>query len=420
MTDTVVKQEKKVYDENYWMTVLIYFASFLIGLGIVAEIAFNWELIPDNVKLGGALVTMIANALALIWAMKKEKNILKQVLACVYAFLIMGVIGLIGQVFQLESDFVRGCLAWSAVSWPLFLVAPRLLWLWLPIAFVGVDGWVWQSRSLSTEIMQSAVGVSHAGVSQLPRIVTVYCYLCLFGAYEIWVNLKKKSQDNIVAKPLRFWSAMVLYNIYSQTVFSLKYINFDDAGAIHDILLAFAWILPYLVLAGLVWWLNSYYGRKSFMPYFLSGLVPEFLIALTFMSPYFYGRQLIVETGIPVVFVAIMALYSRHHKISKLQKFCYALLMIWFVAIWNEDILDVIPFLIVCGVWAYLAYRANNKRWFNVAVLAAVLRILGHYADVDNLQFFGVYLIGSGILLLVTLLLLKKYSKLLWENRNEK
>ena len=66
MTDTAVKQEKKVYDENYWMTVLIYFASFLIGLGIVAEIAFNWELIPDNVKLGGALVAMIANALALI------------------------------------------------------------------------------------------------------------------------------------------------------------------------------------------------------------------------------------------------------------------------------------------------------------------------------------------------------------------
>ena len=70
MTDTAVKQEKKVYDENYWMTVLIYFASFLIGLGIVAEIAFNWELIPDNVKLGGALVA----------------------------------IGLIGQVFQLKSD----------------------------------------------------------------------------------------------------------------------------------------------------------------------------------------------------------------------------------------------------------------------------------------------------------------------------
>ena len=412
--------EKKIYDENYWMMVLIYFASFLIGLGIVAEIAFNWELIPNNAKLGGALVAMIINAVALIWAMKTEKPVLKQVLACVYAFLIMGVIGLIGQVFNLKSDFARGCLAWSAVSWPLFLVAPRLLWLWLPIAFIGVDGWVWQSRSLSTEIMRSAIGVTYDGVSQLPRIVTVYCYLCLFGAYELWANFKKQPQDNIVAKPLRFWSAMVLYNIYSQTVFSLKHINMEDAGATHDILLSLAWILPYLVLAGLAWGLNNRYGRKSFMPLFLGGLVAEFFIALFFASPYISGSHLIVETGIPVVFVAIMALYSRYHKIPKLQRFCYTLLMIWFVAIWNEDILDVIPFLIGCAVGAYLAYRANSKRWFNIAVLVAVLRILGHYADVDNLQFFGIYLIGSGMLLLVILLLLKKYGKLLWENRDEK
>ena len=417
MTDA---PEKKIHDENYWMTVLIYFASFLIGLGIVAEIAFNWELIPDNVKLGGALVAMTVNAVALIWAMKADKQILKQVLACVYAFLIMGVIGLIGQVFNLKSDFASGCLAWSAVSWPLFLAAPRLLWLWLPIAFIGVDGWVLQSRSLSAEIMHSFIGVTYSEASQLPRIVTVYCYLCLISAYEIWVNLKKEPQDNIVAKPLRFWSAMVLYNIYSQTVFSLKHIKFDEAGATHDILLSLAWILPYLVLAGLVWGLNKHYDRKSFMPLFLGGLAAEFLIALAFASPYIYGNHLIVEACIPVVFVAIMALYSRYHKIPKLQKFCYTLLMIWFVAIWNEDILDVIPFLIGCAIGAYLAYRANSKRWFNIAVLVAVLRILGHYADVDNLQFFGIYLIGSGLLLLVTLLLLKKYGKLLWENRDEK
>ena len=415
-----IKKEKRVYDENYWMMVLIYFASFLIGLGIVAEIAFNWELIPDSVKLGGALLAMFANAVAIVWTIKADKKILKQVLACVYAFLIMGVIGIIGQVFQLKSDFARGCLAWSAVSWPLFLVAPRLLWLWLPLAIVGVDGWSWQERSLSVEIVRNAVGNVNSDGSQLPRIITVYCYLCLFGAYEIWVNFKKEVQDNIVAKPLRFWSAMVIYSIYSQTVLSLKHINVDNAGAAHDILLAFAWILPYLFFAGLILALNRYYGRKSFMPLFLGGLAAEFLVALAFISPYIYGNHLIVETGIPIVFVAIMALYSRYHKIPKLQRFCYTLLMIWFVAIWNEDILDVIPFLIACSVCAYLAYRANSKRWFNISVLVAVLRILGHYADVDNLQFFGIYLIGSGILLLITLLLLKKYGKLLWENKNEK
>jgi len=420
MTDTTVKQEKKVYDENYWMTVLIYFASFLIGLGIVAEIAFNWELIPDNVKLGGALVTMIANALALIWAMKKEKNILKQVLACVYAFLIMGVIGLIGQVFQLKSDFVRGCLVWSAVSWPLFLVAPRLLWLWLPIAFIGVDGIAWQSHVLQAEVVRSVVNGGSAEAVMLPRIVSVYCCLCLLGAYELWVNFKKEAQDNIVAKPLRFWSAMALYTVYLRMMFSLTLVETEAVKAVHDILLAFAWILPYLIFAGLVWALNKHYNRKSFMPLFLGGLALEFLITLAFKYCTFHSHHLFSGAGIPVVFVAVLALYSRHYKMSKLLRFCYFLLFVWFVSVWQNDIFDVIPFLIGCGVGAYLAYRARNKRWFNIAVLAAVLRILGHYADVDNLQFFGIYLIGSGVLLLLTILLLKKYGKLLWENRNEK
>ena len=38
MADATDNLKKRVYDENYWMMVLIYFASFLIGLGIVAEI----------------------------------------------------------------------------------------------------------------------------------------------------------------------------------------------------------------------------------------------------------------------------------------------------------------------------------------------------------------------------------------------
>ena len=408
MVDTTENKKKKIYDENYWMTVLIYFASFLIGLGIVAEIAFNWEQIPDNIKLSGALGAMIINAGVLIWAIRAEKKVLKQVLACLYAFLIMGVIGIIGQVFHLKADFARGCLAWSAVSWPLFLVAPRLLWLWLPLAFIGVNGWAWQSRSLIHGIESSSV----TDVPLVPHIITVYCYLCLIGAYEIWVNFKKELQDNIVTKPLRFWSAVILLGIYSQTVLSLEPIRFGEAGAAHDVLLAFAWILPYLAMAVLVWLLNKHYERKSFMPLFLGGILAEFLFVLVASRfDYFQSHQFDIEKVIPVAFVISGAFYARYNKFNKLLAFCYFLLLIWFVIIWGDDIFDVVPCLAMC---------AFGARWFNVAVIAAVLRILGYYADVDNLQFFGLYLIGGGILILATILLLKKYGKLLWENRDEK
>ena len=100
--------------------------------------------------------------------------------------------------------------------------------------------------------------------------------------------------------------------------------------------------------------------------------------------------------------------------------FVVILSILYITGIWFQIPGFEIRAVLFFSIGAYLAYRANSKRWFNIAVLVAVLRILGHYADVDNLQFFGIYLIGSGLLLLVTLLLLKKYGKLLWENRDEK
>ena len=128
---------EKLHDENYWLMILAYFSAFLIGLGIIALVAANWEQIPNNVKLGGAIVLMIANAAAVILSMKFKKNILTQVLCGVFAALIMAVIGLIGQIFQLRSDVSGACLLWALCAWPLFLITPRLLWLWIPLLFVG-------------------------------------------------------------------------------------------------------------------------------------------------------------------------------------------------------------------------------------------------------------------------------------------
>ena len=122
------KIEKK---ENYWETVLLYFASFLVGLGMIAEVAANWQQIPNEAKLIGALVLMIVNVGAIVLSKWAKKNLLMQVFTCIYAFLIAGVIGLIGQVFQLHSDVAKGCLFWSLISWPLFLIVPQILWLYM-------------------------------------------------------------------------------------------------------------------------------------------------------------------------------------------------------------------------------------------------------------------------------------------------
>ncbi|MCQ2735531.1 MAG: DUF2157 domain-containing protein, partial [Alphaproteobacteria bacterium] len=79
MTVNQEKSEVASNKENYWVMVLSYFASFLVGLGIVAEVAANWQNIPDAVKLVGALVAMGLNVGAIWWTTKVNKPILKKV-----------------------------------------------------------------------------------------------------------------------------------------------------------------------------------------------------------------------------------------------------------------------------------------------------------------------------------------------------
>ncbi|MBR6356293.1 MAG: DUF2157 domain-containing protein [Alphaproteobacteria bacterium] len=181
---------KPAHNENYWFMVLLYFASFLVGLGIIAMIAANWQLIPNNIKLLGALAAMALNACVLGWTVKHEKNVLKQVVACVFAFLIMGVIGLIGQIYHLAANIENALLLWSLCSWPLLLVAPRLLWLWLPLFYGGV-------RYFSVGFFDDITFFAADSIFHKPNfdaqdygvginlLRTLSC-LGLFVAYEIW------------------------------------------------------------------------------------------------------------------------------------------------------------------------------------------------------------------------------------------
>ena len=210
---TKTAQLKSVHNENYWTTVLLYFASFLVGLGIIALVAANWEQIPNNVKMGGALVLMTLNALAIAWTIRTDKSILKQVLCVVYAFLIMAVIGLIGQIFQLRADPTKACLGWSLISWPLFLIAPRLLWLWIPLFFFGVH---YMPPMIAEGIRAEIFNTWEKGeiADWYLALSTIAAYLLIL-AYEFYVNFAKQPK-NMVISPLRVYCGVILWGLCSR------------------------------------------------------------------------------------------------------------------------------------------------------------------------------------------------------------
>lgn len=404
--------------ENYWMMVLLYFASFLVGLGIVAEVAANWQQIPNAAKLSGAVILMILNAVALILCDKKEKPLLKQVTAVIFAFLIMGTIGLIGQVFQLNSNFANGCLLWALVAWPLLIFVPRMLWLWLPMFYIGMRFY----NVIYGDIINLIVGSNidfetrqmfFARENPVLQVCGFVAFYGLFMVYEYLMNSKYKNNATII-NPLRFYLGLIVMGIYYAAV---EFVNFVPAVAsnMQQYVYFFG---PYFALAVLLYLYNGLKDRFSFMPLFLVGLAPEATLVITRGGGSWFIQN--TEVVLPIVFLLIFTAYAYYNKMPRLRKLSIVALVLWLIITFEADIFDIIPSLLLCAMFAFLAYRAHSRKGFNTFVILAVLRILVYYADVDNLEYLGIYLIGSGLLMIATILGLFKYGKLLWSDENEK
>lgn len=408
--------------ENYWEVVLLYFASFLVGLGLIAEVAANWQQIPNDVKLTGAIGLMIVNVVAIIISRYAGKNVLMQVFVCIYAFLIAGVIGLIGQVFQLHSDVAKGCLFWSLISWPLFLMVPKILWLWIPLFFFGVHYLPPCLQSLIGEgVFSDWNGVRSSTI--LPTVylaISTIAMYSLFLVYEYFACVKKDVSATLM-KPIKFYSGVLLWGLYCRaSTYALN--SSITIGFVREIL------VPCIVIGGIVYAFNRMFKRESFMPIFLIGAVLQWSYVFVMQSVPTFGGIIswvsgihsVDEEGLPLFFWLITFAYSWYHKMPRLQKVCVLALVTWLILTLEDDIFSLIPCLIYCAIIAMFAYHHRNKKWFNAAVIFAVIRILFEYADVKNLQYFGMYLVGAGVLIIVTVLFLTKYSRLIWEKKNEK
>lgn len=396
---------EKLHDENYWLMILAYFSAFLIGLGIIALVAANWEQIPNNVKLGGAIVLMIANASAVILSMKFKKNILTQVLCGVFAALIMAVIGLIGQIFQLRSDVSGACLLWALCAWPLFLITPRLLWLWIPLLFVGTKSFTLYN-TFAEDILIIDRGWSYTTANCICSLLVFYG---LIFAYELWM-IYAKPANKTVERPLRFYCGTLLLSAAPLSCRPL-FTNVAFAQIPWSTIALSSY--GYILAAMLIYALNRKHGRVSFMPYFLLGfLIEGVLLKLDILHDN-------VESVLALTSLLLMWGYAYYHKMPRFRYLTLFALLVWFFATFSWDVFNLIPSLLICAALAVYAYLNNSRRLFNVAVLAAVIRLLYYYADASNLTYLGIYLIGSGLLLLATIFALVKYGKLLWEKKHD-
>ncbi|MCQ2735452.1 MAG: hypothetical protein MJ212_05860, partial [Alphaproteobacteria bacterium] len=243
------------------------------------------------------------------------------------------------------------------------------------------------------------------------NILKGYLPLVFILAYEIWMNFADKNNKAVV-KPLRWYSGLFLFDMYGSASY-LAYL-LPKLNAAYQTEMYFRFILPIVIAAALIYALNWKMKRKSFMALFLIGILLQYVYIYFFKnSPYWLN-------WFPIVFWVLMLVYALYNRMSKLSKLAIFSIILWFVLTFGDKMYDIIPSLIVCAVITGFAYLRHNRKWFNIGVILAVLRILIYYGNVEDLQHLGLYLIGSGVLLIATTLLLTKYSRVIWERKDEK
>lgn len=316
----ILNFEKSNKPKNFGSQALFYLSAFMIGLGIIDIIAFNWEQINDAIKLGGGLF-ILASVAMIISNLESSRAV--NTLTFIYSLMVMGMIGLIGQVYNLHSDIGKGLLFWCFLTFPLMRITPWITWLWIPALWVGVN-------NLSYRFY---FGYDFDGKD----LVLILCSACVFLAYEVAVCFRNKISPTAL-NALQTYSALLLLFAFSAT--DIRYHEFSqNAWAI----LAVTTILSFT--------LNFIRKRTSFMTIFLAALI---------VSMYF--EIIMIPT---VLFCSVMGGYAIYHHRKKLYNASIILLAVRIFAFFSVkmELLFAGISLIVYGILLILLVKALNKVW---------------------------------------------------------
>jgi uncharacterized membrane protein len=133
----------------------------VVLVGVISIIAANWMVLADGVKLVLYGVTLLALA-AVTFIRLSTPGVVREALLCAFGLYILAGIGLIGQLYHLESDGYTALFFWLALLLPMqFLTESRLLNnLWFLGLFIAVSLWNVESFADDTAARNVFITVS--------------------------------------------------------------------------------------------------------------------------------------------------------------------------------------------------------------------------------------------------------------------
>ncbi|MDV6234931.1 DUF2157 domain-containing protein [Leptospira ellisii] len=345
-------EEKKKTPYLYYSFLIL--GASVIGIGVIAIVAANWEDISDFFKLGFALLLLAATGA--IAFLKRENPNLLTVFIVLYSILVLGMIGLISQVYNLEGKYYEAALLWCLLN-ALFLWATdskTFLHLWIVGFQIFVTGWIWEQEH------------------QFPAAITVYFteyfYLSAVIFFIVWQMAERFSWESRKGSLFQ-WTVLFL-------IVGSCYRGFFE-GRPYEVQIDQSWLASEYRFP---WW-NVGLRFAVLIPlfYFLSANAS---VTSTQRKSLLFSFFFLFLLYFPLPFQYVMAYSIRGH-------------------VWNY-FLALIPSLLFIFFWLGIASAfRSHKRIFDLSVAIIGVRFLFYYFDVfGTLTYTGFGLIFSGLLII--------------------
>lgn len=323
--------------------------------GLVSIVAANWALLTANLKLIAFFSLHLTCILAFIRYSGKP-GIVREALLTVAMLLTLAGIGLIAQIFNIESDGWSGIAFWLALTVSLtYLAQSRLInHLWLLGFISAVSLWVLAHGKI---------------VSDMP-VTTLFC-LAAIGLAWVAVGAARGHLPvpGRLADTGKFW-ALVLLLVQLTPFTNFLYYQPSEFKSEEDFLPGMMILFAALVLA---------------------------LVAIKFSKPALSAAQ-------------------KHAYYVLLSLLVVALLIPFTVLTGPAKIMGSAAFIVTWGAAAALAAVSGRKRLFDVATLIIAIRFIVIYFEVfGSLMATGIGLIMAGIVILAVCYVWHKYRRVLSE-----
>ena len=328
-----------------------------IATGFISIIAANWDSISSQQKL--LLYFAIQAILGIgIFIYRLRTRLVREVLITLFGLFILGGIGLIGQIFHLESDGWQGIRFWLIAALPVTLLArSRLLpHLW----FVGLTSaviiWITSLPYYAYDLVE-VEGFSRVGIAIAIAYVVLGIGLSRFSMVsQYFIDAARSWGFLYILFPITF----LINSIWAYSSSSSPYVSINY--------LFYPWLGGAFALACLLF-CRTELGRRANT---LRILVSAFVI-------------------VPLLGLTIPALTQ----------------------IYDQPLIGCAISLIVWTIAAGIAAHLGNKRLFNLATLTIALRLVTVYFELfGTLAATGGGLIATGVVILGIVLAWNKIRKI--------